>query len=155
MGKSGTLQIKTNTGRKRINIIGALDVRNFDFISMSTENKCNSILIVEFFCYLRKMYPEKEIIIILDNAKYSRCGYTKSFAEWYGLELFFLPPYSPNLNLIERLWKFSKKILVHNTYYETFSEFKNNVNYFFMNLSDYSDELKSLITKKFQILYCV
>ena len=152
-GKNGTLKVKTNTGRKRINIIGALDVRNFDFFSLSTEKKCNSIIIVEFLSYLRQKCPEKKIIIILDNASYSHAHYTKSFAEWYNIELFFLPPYSPNLNLIERLWKFSKKMLVHNKYYETFTEFRSKVNYFLENLSEYNEELKNLITKKFQILH--
>ena len=74
------------------------------------------------------------------------------YAEYYGLNLYFLPSYSPNLNLIERLWKFTKKKLVHNQYYEKFSIFKKEVEKFFENIGDFNSELKTLITPKFEIL---
>ncbi|MGA9189391.1 MAG: transposase [Methanosarcina sp.] len=74
----------------------------------------NSERIVEFFARFKKRYPDKKRVVILDNAPYNRATYTTSYVRLYGIELFFLLPYSPNLNLIERLWKSSKKKLVTN-----------------------------------------
>ncbi|CEG11704.1 conserved hypothetical protein [groundwater metagenome] len=151
-GAKGTINVNANTGRKRVNILGALNLNELSVIPFFTEESCNSARVVEFFLKAREIYPDKTITIILDNANYNHAEYTTIFAEWYNIELFFLPPYSPNLNLIERLWKFMKKILVHNKYYETFNEFKEAVANLFDNLNDYQDELKNLLTKKFQIL---
>lgn len=152
-GEKGTINVNANTGRKRINVLGALNLNDLSVIPFLTEESCNSARIVEFLLKVRELYPDKTITIILDNAGYNHAEYTTIFAEWYNIELFFLPLYSPNLNLIERLWKFIKKILVHNKYYETFNEFKEAVANLFDNLTDYEDELKRILTKKFQILH--
>jgi len=150
-GKDGTLNIKTNSGRQRINILGAFDFSNFKPIISLTEKSCNSEIIVEFFEQIKQQYPDKEIIIVLDNASYNRSRYTTEYANYYGITLYFLPPYSPNLNLIERLWKFTKKKLVHNTYYENFSLFKKEVEKFFYNIEDFKEELTGIITLKFSL----
>ncbi|MBW6470856.1 MAG: hypothetical protein K0A90_06515 [Methanosarcinaceae archaeon] len=63
------------------------------------------------------------------------------------------PPYTPNLNLIERLWKFAKKHLVNNTYHEDYIQFVNATNSFLNNLNEYHQELSSLFTQKFQIIH--
>ena len=151
-GREGTIRIKTNPGRKRINILGALDIKNFSVITTLTEDKCNKERIVEFLAKIRTKYSDKHIVIILDNAMYNHANYTKVFVEWYDIELFFLPPYSPNLNLIERLWKFTKQKLVHNNYYEKFIVFTKEVEKYFENLSDYKLELEKILTRKFQII---
>ena len=151
-GRDGTIRIKTNPGRKRINILGALDIKNFSVITTLTEDKCNKERIVEFLAKIRTKYPDKHIVIILDNAMYNHANYTKVFVEWYDIELFFLPPYSPNLNLIERLWKFTKQKLVHNNYYEQFIVFTKEVEKYFENLSDYKLELEKILTRKFKII---
>lgn len=151
-GKNGTIQVKTNSGRKRINILGALNLNNITTITTLTEKKCNKETVTEFFAKIRENYQKKEIVIILDNAPYNHAKYTTTFAEWYGIELFFLPPYSPNLNLIERLWKFTKKKLVHNTYHEKFKTFKQKTQEFFNNQQKYQKEITKIITRKFQIL---
>ncbi len=153
IGKQGTIKIKTNPGRKRINILGAFDIKNFSVITTLTENKCNKERVVEFLVKVREKYPCKHIVIILDNAAYNHANYTRVFAEWYDMKLFFLPPYSPNLNLIERIWKFTKKKLVHNKYHETFKQFLENVKKYFHNLHTYDNELKTLLTRKFQIIH--
>ena len=153
IGKEGTIKIKSNPGRKRINILGALDIKNFSVITTLTEETCNKERIVEFLAKLRGIYGEKHIVIVLDNAMYNHAYYTKAFAEWYDIDLFFLPPYAPNLNLIERLWKFSKKKLVYNKYYEKFNHFVEEVEKYFDNLREYRGELENLLTKKFQIIH--
>ena len=152
IGKKGTIKIKSNSGRKRINILGALNIKNTEVITLITEEKCNAERVVEFLRKIKKKYPCKNIIIILDNARYNHACYTTAYAELLGITLFFLPPYSPNLNLIERLWKFTKKKLVHNTYYEKFKQFSEEVEKYFQDLNKYQDELRTILTKKFQIL---
>jgi transposase len=98
---------------------------------------------------------DKHIVIVLDNASYNHAEYTKLFVEWYGIELFFLPPYSPNLNIIERLWKFTKKKLVHNEYYEKYDQFVETVEKYFENIGKYKKELSTILTKKFEIIETV
>ena len=151
-GKEGTIRIKSNPGRKRINILGALNIKDTEVTTMITEEKCNAERVVEFLKKIKEKYPNKEIIIILDNAKYNHANYTTTYAELLGITLFFLPPYSPNLNLIERLWKFTKKKLVHNTYYEKFKQFTKEVEKYFQNLNQYQEELRTILTQKFQII---
>ena len=152
-GKKGTITIKSNTGRRRINILGALDIEDFSVTTILTEETCNSERIVEFLQKIKEKYPDKKIVIILDNARYNYAIITRDFAKENNIKLLFLSPYAPNLNLIERLWKFTKKHLVNNTYYENFTQFVNTTDNFFNNLGDYNQELSSLFTQKFQIIH--
>lgn len=151
-GRKGTISIKTNPGRKRINILGALDLKNISIISNLTEEKCNTERVVELLIKIKEMYPNKKIVIILDNAKYNHANNTRNFAKKVKIKLLFLPSYSPNLNLIERLWKFTKKKLVHNLYYEQFDLFVNEVERYFENIDKYRPELGNILTQKFEII---
>ena len=109
-GKNGTVQISSNTGRKRISILGGINVLTADFSGIITEANCDILSTKEALKILREDYKDnKNIIIIVDNAAYNRAYETKDFAASLGIEMKFLPSYSPNLNLIERLWKFMKK----------------------------------------------
>ena len=154
-GREGTIRVKTNPGRKRINILGALNFNDLSVISMITEDKCNDKKVVEFIKKIRQKYPGKEIIIVLDNARYNHANYTTVYAELCGIELFFLPSYSPNLNLIERLWKFTKRKLVHNKYYEKFDQFVGKVSQYFENINEYNEELTKILNGKFEIIEAV
>lgn len=152
IGRAGTIEVKTNPGRKRINILGALDLNNLNVITTLTEAKCNKERVVEFLQKLREIYFDKDIVVVLDNAMYNHAKYTTTYAEWYNIELLFLPPYSPNLNLIERLWKFTKKKLVHNIYYPKFEGFVEKVRDFFNGLKYCRDEISGFLSRKFEIL---
>ena len=152
-GKNGTITIKSNTGRKRINILGALDIEDFSVIATLTEETCNSERIVEFLQKIKEKYSGRKIVVILDNARYNYAIVTRAFAEENNIMLLFLPPYAPNLNLIERLWKFTKKHLVNNTYHQDYTQFVDATDHFFKNLGDYHQELSSLFTQKFQIIH--
>lgn len=151
-GRKGTIQIKTNPGRKRINILGALDYSDFSVVSNLTKEKCNTERVVELLIKIKEKYPYKKIVIVLDNAKYNHANYTRNSAKNMKIKLFFLPPYSPNLNMIERLWKFTKKKIVHNEYYEQFDLFVNKVDNYFENLNKYKQELTNIMTQKFEII---
>lgn len=63
----------------------------------------------------------------MDNARYQRFNKVTEHAAKLGIDILFLPPYSPNLNLIERLWKFIKKKRLYNRYHETFCHFKEAI----------------------------
>lgn len=152
-GKAGTKKVPSNTGRRRLNILGAIDMVSLDIVPFITEENCNKETIQVFLSEVRKKYPDaQEITIFLDNARYQRNYAVQEYAKKLGIILEYMPPYSPNLCLIERLWKFFKKKVVNNTYYETFDEFYKTVCNFFQNWGSYHDELKSLLTLKFEII---
>ena len=152
-GKKGTITIKSNTGRKRITILGALNIKDLSIIKTLTEETCNADCIIEFLQKVKEAYPDIKIVIVLDNARYNYAKATRAFAEENGILLLFLPPYAPNLNIIERLWKFSKKHLVNNRYHEKYSQFYDATERFFNNLDEYHQELASLLTQKFQTIH--
>ena len=88
---------------------------------------------------------------MLDNARYQRCRVVAELAGELGLELLFLPPYSPNLNLIERLWKFTKKECLASEYYENFAAFKGAIAGFLSTVhQQHAEALQSLLTWNFQ-----
>ena len=68
--------------------------------------------VIQFLQKVRNAHPDAKIVVVLDNARYNYTKDTRAFAEENNILLLFLPPYAPNLNLIERLWKFAKKHLV-------------------------------------------
>ena len=152
-GKKGTITIKSNTGRKRITILGALNIKDLSILKTLTEETCNAERIIEFLQKIKEAYPGVKIVIVLDNARYNYAKATRAFADENEILLLFLPPYAPNLNIIERLWKFAKKQLVNNTYHENFSQFFDAAESFFNNLDEHHQELTSLLTQKFQIIH--
>lgn len=115
----------------------------------------NSDSVKDLLYKLREAHPiDFSIHLILDNAKYQHCEFVKNIAEQLNIHLEFLPTYSPNLNLIERLWKFMKKKVLYGKYYELFPSFKaaitscvDKINY----SNEYYDELNSLLTFNFQL----
>jgi transposase len=68
------------------------------------------------------------------------------------LQPLFLPPYSPNLNLIERLWEYFQKMVLYNRYYQTFSEFKERTLAFFATIKEHKAALRTLLTDNFEII---
>ncbi len=89
--------------------------------------------------------------LVLDNARYQKCKLVQNLAQDLGIELLYLPPYSPNLNLIERLWKFVKKKCLYAKYYEDFTQFSAAITHC-LDLAHLKQqkELDSLLALKFQ-----
>lgn len=144
--------IKSNTGRQRININGALDAETHAVITREDEriNAQSTIALLE---QVEAAYPfAASIYVICDNARYYRSKLVGQFLETSKIQLVFLPSYSPNLNLIERLWKFMKKQVLYNKYYEKFDVFKQTTMEFFENIQLYKTELDSLLTNNFRVL---
>ena len=96
--------------------------------------------------------PDEKITLILDNAKYYRANSVKDMAGLLGIKLLFVPSYSPNLNLIERLWKFMRKKAIPNQYIENFDDWRDAIMGFFKRIKKYRPELKTLMAENFELL---
>lgn len=145
--------IKTSSGRQRYNVLGAIDVFNQDLITVTNNAYINSDCICELLLKIYNSYKHLAIpiTIVLDNAKYQRCQKVIDYANKLDIELLFLPTYSPNLNLIERLWKFVKKKCLYAKHYETFLDFKGSINDCLQGVGNkYKGEIARLITTNFQ-----
>ena len=156
IGKAGTKEIASNTGRRRLNIIGAINSVTFEPTILLEEENCNADSIVRLLEAVKKQYASAETIcLILDNARYQKGEIARIKAQALGIDLVFLPAYSPNLNLIERLWKFFKKKVMKNKYYKDFALFRKAIEDFFENFSQYKNELKTLLNFKFGIIKAI
>lgn len=143
--------IKTSSGRKRFNVLGALNAVTLQMVTVVNDSYINAWSVAELLKKLRDLHPNKKITLILDNAKYQSCHVAKSAASMLDIKLLYLPPYSPNLNLIERVWKFIRKKSLNCKYYETFDEFKMAILGCIEKFSgEYKAELESLLTWTFQ-----
>jgi transposase len=145
------LFIKSSAGRQRLNVIGAVNAINKKILFQTNTTSVNADAMVKFLHYLKSEMPDKPISIVLDNARYQHCNLIKNLAQSLDITLLFLPPYSPNLNLIERVWKFTKKNALRGKYYEKFDKFENAITQCLQQANDkYSEQLKSLLTLNFQ-----
>jgi transposase len=140
------------SGWKRKHIIGAIELNSLNLVS-SEKDKVNGDKIIEFLKVLEASEPEKEkIYLVCDNAGYHKSKKVKEHLKGSKIELIFLPPYSPNLNPIERLWKYMHRIVSNNKWYSEFKYFSEAVDKFFENIPKYHDSLKSLINDNFQTI---
>jgi transposase len=152
-GKEGTVLIQSNSGRKRISILGALNAVTAKCSTLITEDNCDKDMIKAALQTIRNDYKDnKSIVLILDNASYNRAYETKDFAKNLNIQLKYLPTYSPNLNLIERFWKFYKKLILKNKFYNSFADFLSATFSFFKNINIYDEEIKNFLNHKFEIL---
>ncbi|MEJ7679514.1 MAG: IS630 family transposase [Segetibacter sp.] len=143
--------IKASAGRNRINVLGAVNAITKEVITLSNTTYITSATLIEFLKMLKEKYSDKPIAIVLDNARYQHCFVVKTIARSFGIHLLFLPPYSPNLNIIERLWKFTKKKILYAKYYHSPQEFHQAIQNFFNDINqNFQEELTSLLSLKFQ-----
>jgi transposase len=143
--------IRTPSGRKRYNVLGAYNAITGAMVSVTNTAYINSSSVIELLGKLRLLHPGRSIKIILDNAAYQRNWVVRWHAALLDIELIFLPSYSPNLNLIERYWKFVKKQCLNNHFYSDFDAFCAAIDDCVNNADKkYAEELKSLMTLRFQ-----
>jgi transposase len=128
-------EVPANSGRSRINLSGVLDVINHQVL-IQEDKTLNARATISFFQKIEGAYPGKNRIhIFCDNAGYYRNKVVTEYLQTSRIKLHFLPPYSPNLNPIERLWKWMKERVIYNTYYREFEDFKLAVFGFFATIS--------------------
>ena len=127
-------EVFTNSGRNRVNIFGAISISELDVITRSYDT-INQFSVCDFLKVLREKNPEnKKIYFILDKGPSNTALSVRELAKGLNIEIVFLPAYSPNLNPIERLWKFFKKKVLYNKYYEQFKDFKSACSSFFRGI---------------------
>ena len=144
--------IKSNTGRNRINVLGAVNAYTKEVTTLINTTYINVDVVKAFLQSIHDKYQRK-IYIVMDNARYQHCTEVTNFAKELDIEILFLPAYSPNLNIIERLWKFAKKTILYGKFFDSPSLFHQTVREFFASVNEkFSDKLKSLLTLKFQRL---
>jgi transposase len=145
------LFIKTPSGRKRYNVLAALDSQSKELMKVTNESYINSSTVCELIAAIRALHSEVPITLVLDNARYQHCQLVVDYAKLMKIELLFLPSYSPNLNLIERLWRLVKAKALKNKYYSNFKRFKAGVDEVLESLdTKYREDLESLLVLKFQ-----
>lgn len=143
--------IQAPAGRQRFNVLGALDAISHELVMVTNEAYINAHSVCQLLDKLRTLNQDIPIVLILDNARYQKCKLVWHKAHALNIELLYLPPYSPNLNLIERLWKFIKKKCLYSIYYADFDAFKHAIADCLAHTHDtYKDELDSLLTLNFQ-----
>ena len=145
------LFVKAPSGRQRLNVLAALNATTRDIFTVTNLTYITSETVCALLRLLAGAHPGVLITIVLDNARYQRCALVQSLAQRLGIELLFLPAYSPNLNLIERFWKFVKKQCLYSKYYADHLAFQQAIIACIAQAPDkHKEELARLLTLKFQ-----
>lgn len=143
--------IQAPSGRQRFNVLGALNAITHALITVTNDTYITAETVCTLLHQLAALNLSVPITVFLDNARYQKCELVRTTAASLNMELCFLPAYSPNLNLIERLWKFVKKQCLYSKYYADFATFKAAI---VQCLSEthtkHKSALDSLITLRFQ-----
>src|SRR3954467_15087173 len=103
------LLVRGPSGRKRFNVLGAIDAVTHELTTVVNDTVIDAMAVCELLRKLAGRYAGLPLTLVLDNARYQKCEVVRLLAAELKIELLYLPSYSPNLNLIERLWKFVKK----------------------------------------------
>lgn len=145
------LFVRSSSGRQRYNVLGAVETQNHEMVTIRTTGSINADTILELIRKIGRQYPADEITLVMDNARYQYNRRVWELAKDLNMELLYLPPYSPNLNLIERVWRLVKSKCLRNKYYEDFATFRGEIDKFLDSLSRENKHLmSSLLTEKFQ-----
>jgi len=145
------LFIQAPAGRQRFNVLGALNAITHQLVTVSNDSYITSTQVCQLLSQLAALNLGVPITLFLDNARYQKCAVVMATAASLHIELCFLPPYSPNLNLIERLWKFVKKQCLYSHYYADFHSFKAAIsNCLSQTHTTHKADLDALLTLRFQ-----
>lgn len=148
--KGEEFEIDCNSGRKRVNINGAIRAGKPEHMVYDLTKTINAQSTQRLCRKLLKKHPGKTVYLICDNARYNRCGWLQEWAATQRIQFVFLPAYSPNLNLIERLWRLLRKVAINSCYYQDYEGFKKGITDFLDNTKSYKEEIRSLLTMNFR-----
>jgi transposase len=146
------LFVRAASGRKRYNVLGALDAVTHRLIRVTNFDYINAESVCALLHAVAGAAVGLPITLVLDNARYQKCALVQALTASLGIELLYLPSYSPNLNLIERLWRFVRKESLNSTYYEAFEQFTTAIDECLENLpTKHKREMETLLTHNFQM----
>lgn len=137
--------------KNRANILGAVDIDHQDTLFRSFKT-INSQSFLAFIKRIENKHPDaRKITLVIDNASYFRSDKVKQKLKNSNIRIKYLPPYSPNLNPIERLWKYLQKNILYNIFHENPKQFKKELTDFLRTLRFKWSDLKSLLTYQCQL----
>ena len=143
--------LRAASGRQRLNVLGAWNAITRELIAVTNTTVVNTQTMCELLRKIANAGLQGPITLVLDNARYQHNAVVKELAQSLGIKLLFLPSYSPNLNVIERLWKFIRRQAIYGRHYSSFKEFEAAIGQVLNELSTtHAKPLKTLMTLKFQ-----
>ena len=143
--------VRAASGRQRFNVLGAWDAVSRAFVSVTNTTVVNTETMCELLRKIAAVGLVGPVTVVLDNARYQRNKVVQALAAELSITLLYLPSYSPNLNLIERLWRFLKRKAVYGKYHPTFAAFRSAIESTLSQLgTTYAEALASLMTLNFQ-----
>jgi len=134
-----------------VNVLGAYDAVSHELIKIVNRTYITSGTVIELMEKVRAMNPSVLLTMVMDNTRYQRCQAVMDRASELGIDLMYLPTYSPNLNLIERIWKYVKRKCLYSKYHKTAKEFEEAIVECLGTVNGQNDEIKKLMTLKFQM----
>lgn len=145
------LFVKAASGRQRYNVLGALNAVTYELVRVTNTTYITAETVCELLQKIAALNLLTPVTLVMDNARYQHCKLVQEAARTLNIEILFLPSYSPNLNLIERLWKFVKKAVLNSRHQPSFAHFQSTIDQCLDQLSTtHKPELETLITLKFQ-----
>lgn len=145
------LFVRAASGRQRFNVLGAWNAVARQLVTVTNTTVVNTETMCELLGKIAALGLTGPVTLVLDNARYQRNAVVMTMAQHLGITLLFLPSYSPNLNLIERLWKFIKRRTLYGRYHPTFADFRAAIEETLANLpTTHATNLTSLMTLNFQ-----
>lgn len=139
------------SGRKRYNVLAALNAVTHEVVRVANHSYINAESVCALLRQVAATGLPRPITLVLDNARYQRCALVQALARSLRIELLFLPSYSPNLNLIERLWKFVKKECLASRHVPDYESFTQAIDGCLNSLSTkYKEQMRTLLTLNFQ-----
>ena len=145
--------VPTGSGRQRYSVLGALDAVSRTLVRETTDGTVTEVTASRLLLKVRAAYPTGPITVVWDNARYQHTSLVRAVAAFTRIDLVYLPPYSPNLNLIERVWKFVKKAALANHSFTDYPAFKAAIDDTLDRLgTTHRDAMASLLTLRFEIL---
>ena len=143
--------VRAASGRQRFNVLGAWNAVTRELITVTNTTVVNTETMCELLRKIAAVGLIGPVTLVLDNARYQRNAVVQDLAAQLGITLLFLPSYSPNLNLIERLWKFTKRRSLYGRYHPRFAGFRAAIEETLDGVSTiHADQLKTLMTLEFQ-----
>lgn len=145
------LFIRGASGRQRYSVLGAWNAITHELVSITTAGTVSSATMCDLLHKIAALGLHGPVTLVLDNARYQHCALVMNLATSLNIRLQFLPSYSPNLNLIERLWKFIKRDVLYGRHYKNFTDFCQAIDGSLESIpGKHKSKLATLMTHNFQ-----